>query len=96
MISKIKFFHIMLYILIFDFNFVIVSGRLIVHSNDSNYVPVSSWLQNVTIYMLQLNFMITIILGIHPTPKNLSLISHQMLLWEFYDTLFKILLGCFA
>ena len=38
--------------------------------------------------------MITIILGIHPTLKNLSSISHQMLLWEFYDTLFKMLLGC--
>ena len=34
----------------FDFNFVIVSGRLIVHSNDSNYVPVSSWLLNVKLH----------------------------------------------
>ena len=30
---------------------MIVSGRLIVHSNDSNYVPVSSWLLNVTVYV---------------------------------------------
>ena len=34
---------------IFYFNFVIVSGRLIVYSNDSNYVPVSSWLLNATV-----------------------------------------------